>query len=179
MVTWGPGTKTLQDWGLSHPILPVSSPAKILSKSEGNLEGGAIVLVTALVLTAGSMSVDCSFPSNSTIVSYLRNFDQRILGKLCLNDAPSRFPFLVLCSLFISSCCINCYKIVDTIPSMENCSCLIGATLHQKLYTPAQIWGKLTVSDFLIWKLKCWTSCFKYRQCSGTVCSPSLPPSTK
>lgn len=40
MVTWGPGTKNLQDWGLSHPILPVSSPAKVLSKSEGNLEGG-------------------------------------------------------------------------------------------------------------------------------------------
>ena len=99
MITWGPDTKSLQNWSLSQPTLPVPSPAGVLSKSEGNLEG---------VGCGGKWSegvsfnpgTNCSiharahnFPGNFPIVNCLKNFDKRILGKLCLNNVPADSPF--------------------------------------------------------------------------------------
>ena len=62
--------------------MPVSSPAEVLSKSEGNLEGvggeknEAKVLVTVLVLTAVSMPEAIIFP-----VTLLLSIVSRILTR--------------------------------------------------------------------------------------------------
>lgn len=126
MITWGPDTKCLQNWSLSQPILPVSSPAEVLSKTEGNLEGvgrennEAEVLVTTLVLTAVSMSEAIIFPV-IFLLSIVSGILTRKFKVSCAWTCPSWHPFLILCSWFIFSCLVCCYKIVDTIPSMENC----------------------------------------------------------